>query len=373
MSPKHTLMALGMPAAFFFSGCIEKDGHGSANDSTPAVSVAENLRIGTPAAEGPGSFSSITALTVDRAGRIYILDREAQEIRVFDSTGVFLRIIGRKGSGPGEFRDAIGFDWDLLGRLWIVDQQNARYTVTDTAGKILGEYHRPISGFYTYSWSGGLDGAGHIYEFYQRPGLGEELLLRYDEKFGVPDTIPLPHYEGGVFKLQRPNARTFAKIPFGPSLVWTLDRAGFIWFGVTDTYRLYKRDLKGDTISGAGRPYAPVPVTSVERDSAIGALEWFTRQGGQVDVSRIPRRKPAFLSIFVDDQERLWVLPTAGESTSGSILDVFDASGNFVRRWRTDFRVTLHPLPLVRGSRLYSVTQDSDGINYVVRADLRER
>ena len=47
-------------------------------------------------------FASISGLAVDDAGRIYVLDRQANELRIFSPEGGHIRSVGRPGEGPGE-------------------------------------------------------------------------------------------------------------------------------------------------------------------------------------------------------------------------------------------------------------------------------
>ena len=55
--------------------------------------------------EGPGLHvvARGASVAVDRLGRILVGNHMFSEISVFDSTGVFLRTVGRSGEGPGEF------------------------------------------------------------------------------------------------------------------------------------------------------------------------------------------------------------------------------------------------------------------------------
>ena len=48
-------------------------------------------------------FQNIVSLVIDDAGNIYILDKKAANIKIFNKDGNFLKIIGRRGEGPGEF------------------------------------------------------------------------------------------------------------------------------------------------------------------------------------------------------------------------------------------------------------------------------
>ena len=49
-------------------------------------------------------FGLITAVQVDADGRVYVLDSQLSEIKVFDTDGEMVEILGREGDGPGEFR-----------------------------------------------------------------------------------------------------------------------------------------------------------------------------------------------------------------------------------------------------------------------------
>ena len=92
-----------------------------------AWSVDEIVRIGD-AAEGAteNSFGDIRAVTFDPLGRIWVVEGQANEIRIFDEEGRHVRTIGGDGDGPGEFSYPMGITWDGEGRAWIADGGNAR-------------------------------------------------------------------------------------------------------------------------------------------------------------------------------------------------------------------------------------------------------
>lgn len=339
-------------------------------DSSTAWRLVEELRVGSATANGPDSFNEIAALSIDGRGRLYVLERQAQEIRVFDSAGKFVRTIGRKGAGPGEFLEAIGMDWDRAGGLWVVDQRNARYSVFDTAGRLQKEGPRPFSGFFTATWRGGIDTTGRLYEWYSAFGKpNRAALLRLDSALRIHDTLPLPAYEEEAFRIERPSMRVSARVPFTPSLVWTFDRRGFVWFGTTVPYRVYQRRLDGDTIRVVERPFEAAPVTAEERDSALATYKWFTDQGGKVDPARVPATKPAFSRLVVDDGGNLWVIPVVREARSNRLsFDLFDREGRYLGRLQAPFAVRpIDPL-VVQRSKLYAVVRGDDDVPYVLRA-----
>lgn len=330
----------------------------------------EELRIGSAEGTGPSSFAQIAAIEVDPSGRIYVLERQSQEIRVFDAHGVHMRTIGRAGAGPGELQQAIGFAWDPHGRLWVMDQQNARYTVFDTAGHLLFTRPRRITGWFTWRWQGGLDSAGRVYEWnHTASDPPAEMLLRYDSAITTADTFPLPSYRPEMFTYVRGKTMAMAAtVAFTPTLHWTTDPRGYLWFGVSAYYRIYQRTLPGDTVHVFERAYDPLPVTTAERDSAVASYEWFTKQGGEIDPSRIPDRKPAFESFIVDDEGNLWVAPVVPSDQRGGALDLFDPSGQYRGRVMTLERFSPGAPFLIRRSRLYGVVMDADGVPYVIRA-----
>jgi 6-bladed beta-propeller len=54
------------------------------------------------------SLGVLSGIAVDRLGTVYVSDRSASKIWVFDSLGRSQRGIGRKGQGPGEFQSPTG-------------------------------------------------------------------------------------------------------------------------------------------------------------------------------------------------------------------------------------------------------------------------
>lgn len=73
-------------------------------EQAPTLRLTEVLRVGV--LEGPEEyqFARISAVKEGSDGGIYVLDSRLHTLRVFSSTGEFVRQIGREGDGPGEFR-----------------------------------------------------------------------------------------------------------------------------------------------------------------------------------------------------------------------------------------------------------------------------
>lgn len=69
----------------------------------------------------PGEFSLISDLALDQQGNIYVTDKAAARITQFDSSGVFMRTIGRLGDNIDEFVRPKGIAIDRENRIWVVD------------------------------------------------------------------------------------------------------------------------------------------------------------------------------------------------------------------------------------------------------------
>jgi sugar lactone lactonase YvrE len=93
-------------------------------------------------AEGGAILSRPVALVCDEE-RLYILDMDGADIKVYSKSGEFERVIGRKGQGPGEFHLPSGLDI-LGGKLYVADSANRRVQVLDMKGKYLSGFRVPF-------------------------------------------------------------------------------------------------------------------------------------------------------------------------------------------------------------------------------------
>jgi hypothetical protein len=342
-------------------------------DSSTAWRVEEVTRIGTLEGTGPDLFGRISAIEVDEFGRFYVFEGQAQELRVFDSSGAHVRTIGREGGGPGEFKQGIGLAWAPNGSLWVVDPGNVRISVFDTAGTYV-TMKRILGGYVMTPWPGGFDRSGRFYHYgldvSADPG-GRFVMVRFDTLLNSLDTIRvLRPPDDRYFELQSEGGFVRAGIPYTAGIASRFGPNGYLWFANTGDYHIYKRGVEGDTALIVSRDFQPLPVTAEEIDSAIVGLEWFTRQGGKIDRSRFPSVKPALQSIYLDDESRVWVVPTADGEGRGSLLDVFEESGRYLGRMRLPFALGGSPLPLFRHGNIYAVTYDELGVPYVIRAKI---
>jgi YD repeat-containing protein len=345
-------------------------------DSASAWRIIEERRI-TSQDSADTPLDQVAALEVDRVGRIYVIGGQAQPVRVFDSSGKFLRLIGRMGKGPGEFGWPTGLTWDPHGRLVVHDPREQRISIFDTSGRSIVQYNSTIYaggpftadsvGNYLHAWFV----VGH-----DRTGADtyDWRVVRYDSLFRRVDSLLLPRFEGEHYAVKLKYGMYSVPVPFSGHQVWELAPNSSVLLANTSEYRIYILGRKGDTtriIERSGRPAIPVTGEDVDSAFAGGGMKYFLTQGGKADRSRVPQVMPAFRGMVFDNRRNLWVEPTVSAGSQGKVFDVFDREGRLLGQVRSEVRLSLPEWagrPIIRGDRIYSVVQDSDGSTSIVIA-----
>ena len=337
---------------------------------TALITPIEDLRIGSLDSDGPDMFGQVYGIEVDAEDNIYILEGQAEEIRVFDESGVHLRTIARKGGGPGEFGNASGMALSPEGELWVMDPGNSRLSVFSLEGELLRSINQP-GGWTTFPWPGGFFDDSTLVNAY--PHIENEqfrpILVATNLDNEVQDTLPIPtmEEEGEFFELVSENGRMRTSIPQMPYLSWKMDGAGHFWSVMSDEYRLRKTTPDGDTTLVIEMAFERAPMTDSDIDAAIEGLQWFVDQGGRIDRNRFPDLKLAIGSFIVSPEGYVLVRPILEhEEEENRTLDAFGPDGRFMGRLKFAYPVTLAYAKIVR-NRLYSVVFDDLGVPYVVR------
>jgi hypothetical protein len=348
------------------------------NTDTPLLTpetawqVVEELRIGTMEGNGPDLLGEVRWLEIDPAGRIWVLEGQAQEIRIFGPDGSHVRTVGREGGGPGEFSYPLHIQLGPDGNMWVVDPQNNRVSVFDTAGTYL-EGKRMPGGFVIMPWPGGFDDDGYHYGPVPLPSDDETFrmgLVKYDTSFEPLDTLQVPTdpVEREYFEIRREDTFWRQGIPYTGGFDWRLARSGNLWGMFSSDYRLFELTPDGDTVRTITRDFTALPVTEADMERARERMESFIRNGGKVDWSRIPGTKPATEEMYIDDEGYVWVRLVTAYEDRGRAFDVFDPEGRFLCTVRTAFSIARSPPPVFRGGVMYAVSEDELEVPYVVRA-----
>jgi len=360
----------GADAGEHWAGTVDTLANGAVRVSNPAIGLwgegsgwrlERELELGSGDGPEPLIFATVSGLEADPDGRIYVLDREANQLRIFAGTGEHVRTVGRQGAGPGEYRNANGLVWLTADTLLVVDQRGMRYSILDREGGFVRSMPRQL-GFYGWIFAGGI-ARGRIYErAYAERGPNPRIVLVGTSPAGrdttsVRDTVWLPEPPGPVyesFRFESSRGSMNMQVPFTPTPVYQLDPAGRIWHGHGSAPRLVRTGFEGDTTMEVLLDATPAPVTSAEiaEWEAGEFVKQFREAGGRIDLDRIPKVKPFFDGLTVDPAGNLWLSIHAAPMET--VFAVVDSGGRYLGRVQASgFRRNSYVPPVVRNDRLY--------------------
>ena len=289
----------------------------------PAVRLVEEVRVGSLDGALETQFGMILAVEPRPNGGFYVFDAQVPVIRQFDERGRFVRNVGRSGGGPGEYSKGVqGLRSTRDNQLAVWDAQQARIVLFDSAGKHLRDI-RVTGGAFFGDQAFGVDTAGNFY--LKRADLsripsphGRQMVLETDFPItflkvspsgSTLDTLRLPQNLNTArgFVLATPQGY---RSNFMPESVSALSNRGYLVVGHSRTYAIDIRE-PGSRSRRLTRTVPSIPIVGEER-AMWEAWTTFTQRRSQGEgvsaaLQDVPRMKPAFRGIWVDDDGRIWV------------------------------------------------------------------
>ena len=356
--------------------------------------VTEDLRIGTVAGDPEYQFGMIlpvSSIDVDRQGQIYVMDLQAQDVRVFDAQGEYVRTLGGPGSGPGEISAQAGFVFTNDGdEVLIPDLGNQRVSIFNPDGQLAGSFPIQIQAGVPVRWK--MGGSGRIMA--QLRGMnvqgmaalaeGDPIVV-YDTTGVVVDTIALlPQGQ----TLAGATQEQFRMVVFAPEPVWELNESGSILYAMNDQYRILVNGPDGNLERIITRPTETKAVEESDKNAIISFIREMSLQQGAPPEQIEPILQgigfaefyPAFMQIIVGPGESIWVqrvrssreMAEAAEEgfefnfqdIGSPEWDVFDAEGRYLGVVTLPDRFApVH----VDGDHLYGVWANELDVQFVMR------
>ena len=307
------------------------------------LSPQPTLEIGSTEGLSAETFHDIRGAISTREGAIVVADGGSSELRVFSSSGGFLRAFGRLGDGPREFR---GLGWiDICGGHAIVvfDSFRNRITKWDPDGSMLDEFFvdgvapdRPpyevtcgSSGEYAViGWPNVADRPAALgpYRLDVAIAIADERgrLDRIVGEFPGPERLRTANND-------RPH-------PFGRSTVARLGPGG-LYVGTADSFAIHLVGRDGERRAfGRNLPVEPLSAEMRERwvDAFVSRApsEQRARAKEQVlDSEWLPDAPPAYEGFWIDRLGFIWVTPyVIPDPISNAPVEwsVFDPAGTLV-------------------------------------------
>lgn len=223
--------------------------------------LQEDLRIGRVEGVPELQFGQIVGLDVDQAGRIYVLDQQAQEVRVFSPAGEYLRSVGQAGGGPGELSastQAVFVAPDQT--LRVVDAgHGGRVTTFGPDGEYISDFRLDRTVGAALRWD--TDASARLFAqlrvantgLEEAPGGGDRIVI-YDIGDALDTLYVLPRVRNREITI------------FGPEPLWDLD-AGVLLTAVTTRYRVETRNMEGQLIGVLTKEVERRPLTESDRSA----------------------------------------------------------------------------------------------------------
>ncbi len=336
-------------------------------------------------------FGSIRSIAVDDDGTVHVLDLQAQHVRVFDSLGVYVETLGRRGEGPGEFTEAEAIATLPDGRLAVRDPENQRVTVFGPGQGEIAEW-RYAGGISTFSPLY-VDTHGRIHlvagDLSRVDELVMEIILLGPDGTHL-DTVPEPSsdYEAPYVRAEAPGGMSVTYgVPFSPRFHWTVHPSGHFLTGLSTAYRIEL--ARDDGVLRIERNQDPVAASDAERayqrDLTVAGIRR-SLPGWDWDGPAIPSRKPFFRALRAGRDGRIWVrLSTEGrpvdnpdhdpdDPASFAVIweedtryDVFEPDGTYLGVVIAPDEFTSFPAPVFGSDHVWAVTEDEQGVQRVVR------
>jgi len=243
------------------------------------------------------AFYMPSAISVDGAGNLYVLDTGNHRVQKFGPDAKYLATYGRQGQGPGEFYYPAWLAVDAKGFIFVTDPNNQRIQVLTPDGKD----HKAIKGLEqgagpVFLGKNGelVTGAPRMRFMINNPGEKEK------KDLGVPKLVRVLDLEGKTIReFGEPRDYGEELVNTGANeVLMAVDAAGQVYLAFTVQNRIEKYAADGRLLWRADRE---LPYSMEIKDK--GEIK---RSGSNVTV-REPELNRCASGVAVDAKGRVWV------------------------------------------------------------------
>jgi len=314
MAPSSSIFLTSLTVLFLlFISCSSESREDSGD--TAAVDVSFEL-INEWAISDP----SVIPLPIDARvlgdGSVVIVDRSLNTINHFDERGELIKTIGGQGRGPGEYQNISAVAIHPDGRVAVADVSSAAVTVSD----IYSETR--VRGTIDPGWNMALQWAGEKLVYSAHPfsimgeNSGDIMMKQFDSELESSEQFMR-------LELQRDEppedqiSCMFCRFWFRGDLTFytTPNDERYLAYHVTPE--------SGEAIDISRNDIEPIEYSELELEElANRRKEAAAMTGIEMDPGDLPRYKRMIITMFIDHNERLWVLRNTTDG--GQVFDLFN-------------------------------------------------
>jgi hypothetical protein len=287
------------------------------------ATLLEEVSIGAAVGADHYMLGSVGDLAVSPNGSMYVYDPSVPSIRMYDSTGRYVRSVGRGGAGPGEYRANSGLEVLKDGRVLLWDTGKWRINIYSPSGEFLSQIPTP-SGSAGSSLASAThrllvesDGRVSFPVTAGRAATFRPIWVRMKLDGTAVDTLYPPEIASTPTPLRAVASdglsRRGAAVPFSPAAYVTRSPLGYFVTGLSSRYAFelhpptssvlsIRRDVRGEPVSRAERDTARARVVEMMR-TIDPSWQWSGPE--------IPAFKASYSRLTAASDGRIWVYPGA--------------------------------------------------------------
>ena len=327
-------------------------------------------------------FESVIDVVCDNDGYVYVCDSRANNIKKFDSSGNFIKTIGREGQGPGEFnrpsRIAI-----TNGRLFVWDSRNMRLCVLSPDGEFIKSLtisieERPQQ-IIALS-NGDLVIAVEKFDIRERDKPQDYIIDIYSPNLEKKKTV----YSHQIWRnkyIKKGNRFGNVPQPFSPLICWDVSPTGKIIVGNSENYEIGVYDSQKGKIFSFVHKYEPIKVTDKDKEKFFASMgtvsEGVMKMGANEftrKITEFPKFKPAFRRIKVDSEGNILVMCyRKNPNEEGKFFDAFDSQGNYFGNVQITNNVGYPYYAHIRDGIFWKRRIDKEGFTKIVKYRISDR
>ncbi len=297
-------------------------------------------------------ISEVSFLTVDDHDNIFAVDIKEMNVKVYDSSGEYVRTIGRKGQGPGELNIPAGILITPDNQLLILDIINRRMSYFT----LEGEFIRNVSIADKTSLANPvMDDKGNM--------AAMELVLEGKQMFFYMrkyDKDLKPLFDVNKVEFKNPLAGKMNL--FDVIQINVFDSKGNLYFGDAKDYVIKVFDPEGKHFRTIEKKYNSTKITKEDIQQMLDAIPNVTGVNLK-EMLEFPKYYPAYESFTLDEEGRLFVRSyKKGKEKDVFFLDMFSTDGKYFSTLATKANPRVW-----KNGKMYSIEENDDGIKVIKR------